>query len=138
MTIAKLVLPALVMTLGAMAADKVEYEIPQGFSLVNAKTIQIKDHNGQVLLSGTFGPEDSDKDDSELEALLTGTGSKAKGRAEIEYEQKNNAITKQELDLELEGLAASANVTIVIDGKDLRSITVDKSGDADLKFAGKK
>ena len=138
MTIAKLVLPAFVMAIAAIAADKFEHDIPAGFSLANAKTIEIKDANGQVILRGNFAPEDSDKDDSELEAILVGTGSKAKGRAEIEYEQKNNAVTKQELELELEGLAASATVTIVIDGKDLQTVAVDKSGDADLKFTDKK
>ena len=75
MTIAKLVLPAFVMAIAGIAADKFEHDIPAGFSLANAKTIEIKDANGQVILRGNFAPEDSDKDDSELEAILVGTGS---------------------------------------------------------------
>jgi hypothetical protein len=128
---------------GAAAAgdNKVAIQpMPSGFSsLANAKIIEVKDAAGQVVLLGTFAKEDTDGDESEMEAALksANSASDAKGKAEIELKIDDGVVEEQELEIDLDDLPASASYKILIDGNDVGTVTSSEDGDVDIKFTTK-
>jgi len=153
-----MILSVFVLSLATMlygVSQRVEGPLPASLgNLHNVKLIEVKDAFGNLLLSGVFttsvdddedGDEDDgnkrdDEDEIELTAVLTG-GTNAsrvpKGKAEIEIEQENQTM-RQALELKAENLAASVNLRLWIDGKEITTFTTDKRGKVALKLTSKR
>jgi len=129
-----------------MAAAIAVYSLPQRINqslppalnrLSEAKLVEVKDAAGQVTLTGTFTTTSDTKSEIERTAALAGNGTSAKGKAEIELIKQGDAFSKQELELELEGLAESAGFKLYVDGNEIAAFTANKAGKASLKFSSK-
>lgn len=100
----------------------------------NATSAEVRDAQGQPLLRGSFAPVDAD-DKGEVERLAKLTpvtpGSSATGKAEVEYQA--NKPSEQEIELKATGIAAGAQVTLVIDGTTVATATADKKGKVELE-----
>jgi hypothetical protein len=106
--------------------------------LSGAAAIEIRDPGGQVVLSGTFGAGDTDDDGGDVErvAELKAPSGAARGEAEIEISGGAAGGTKQELEVDVEGLPAAATFTVVVDGQSVATITTDARGKADADLSG--
>jgi hypothetical protein len=105
--------------------------------LSGAAAIEVRDQGGQVVLSGTFGAGDTDDDGGDVErvAELKAPSGAARGEAEIEISGGAGG-TKQELEVDVEGLPAAATFTVVVDGQSVATITTDARGKADAELSG--
>ena len=102
-------------------------EIP--VNLADVRYVQIRNDDGQVVLSGTFS-----KLKAELQPQVP--GSRAKGSVEIDIEQKD-AQSKQKIDLDLERLAPNAYYRLVLDGNVVARFLSDKAGKREIKYTRK-
>src|SRR5207247_11430398 len=91
------VLIALATTQCASNWTRIVDGLPAGINLTDAKSVEIRDGGGRVVLSGAF---------SNYKAPLANPGTNAKGLAEIEIE-KVGANRKQEIDVDLEHVTQS-------------------------------
>jgi hypothetical protein len=122
----------------ASAQKRIKQPLPSGLqNLAESKVIEVRDAAGQVVLNGTFATTADSKSEIERTATLSGANSRAKGKAEIELVQQGSAITKQELEFQVEGLASSTSFRLFVDGNDVASFTTSGSGKAQLKFSSK-
>ena len=100
----------------------------------NAQSAEVRDAQGTVLLKGTFAPADGG-DDQEVERLAKLTpaavGGSGAGEAEVEY--RTDTPNVQEVEFQVEGLAAGAAVTLFLDGKPVLKATVDGKGRAEAE-----
>jgi hypothetical protein len=101
----------------------------------NAVTAEVHDAQGQPLLRGSFVAVDAD-DKGEVERLaklapLT-PGSSATGEAEVEYQTDSPA--SQEIELTATGIAAGAQISLVLDGTTVATATADKNGKVELEI----
>ncbi len=101
-------------------------ELPSGVDLSTAQKVEIQDSAGQVVLSGTF-------EDHKAKLAGTGANAKAEGSVDLEIEKKGNAV-KQEVEANVEELAASTSYKIVIDGKEVATFTTDDKGKREMKY----
>jgi hypothetical protein len=100
----------------------------------NAVTAEVRDAQGTVLLRGSF-VQVADDNDSDLErkATLTSTqtGGQATGEAEVEYNKNQPDV--QEVEFNVTGAPARAQLTLVLDGKDVISATANDQGKAEAE-----
>ena len=98
----------------------------------NAAIAEVRDGQGQILLSGKFVVTDEpDDDDVERKAALQAVGadSDAIGQAEVEFAK--SAPVKQELEFSVRNVAPGTSVTFHIDGQVVGQATVDRRGRAE-------
>ncbi len=118
-------------------ADEVKHPLPATLSnLADVKMVEIKDGGDQVILSGSFSAAIQSGGESERKAALTSTGADpdARGEAEIDIATKDG-VTSQELDLEVNNLAADASFKLFVDGQEIVAFTTSPKGDAELEFS---
>jgi hypothetical protein len=101
----------------------------------NAAVAEVIDAQGQPLLRGSFVAVDAD-DQGEVERAATLTsvvaGSTAAGEAEVEYQTESP--TTQEIELTATGLAAGAQVSLIIDGTKVATATADSKGKVEVEI----
>jgi hypothetical protein len=102
--------------------------------LTNAAIAEVRDAQGQIILSGPFQPVDEDDDDIERKATLapTGVDTDATGEAEVEFSKA--APANQEVEFSVRNVAAGAVLTFVIDGTEVARATADKHGRAEVEL----
>lgn len=98
----------------------------------NAVMADVRDAQGQIVLSGQFQLVEEDDDDVERKATLAPTGidPDAAGEAEIEY--STAAPAEQEIEFSVRNVTAGAALTFVIDGIDVATATADSRGRAEI------
>jgi len=103
--------------------------------LSNASTVEVKDANGTVVLSGHLVDVPEDDDDLERKAELKGSGGSATatGQAEVEVSKTNNRID-QEVEVSASNLAPGATYAVFIDGKELGTFQTNKNGRGELEL----
>jgi hypothetical protein len=108
-------------------------------NLAEVKTLEIKDADGRLILSGHFGSPKPSSDELERQTVLTATDvmPKAKGVAEIEISNTRASFTEQELELSVKQLSAGAEFYLFIDGQEVASFTTNHQGKAELEFTNK-
>lgn len=135
----KIAIGGLVATMALAAFMIVQLRAQQAAQITgdfsNARTAEIRDAQGTVLLSGTFADAAQDageEDEVERKAALTSpSGGAVTGEAEVEYQKATPAV--QEVEFTAIGLPAGAQVTFVIDGATVTSATADKNGKAEAE-----
>jgi hypothetical protein len=121
------VLAALATTQCATNSARIVEGLPAGINLTDAKSVEIRDTGGGVVLRGTF---------SNYKAPLTNTGTNAKGLAEIEIEKVGTDL-KQEIEVDVENLPPSVNLKLVVDGKDVATFLTSSAGKRTMKYTRK-
>ena len=129
-----LVVPFLLLAAAGVAqvknsSGRIKDALPAGINLADAKSVEIRNEAGVVVLSGTF---------ANYAAPLSSKGSaaKAKGLAEIEIEKAGKA-NKQEIEVSVENLPALATFKLFVDGNEVAIFTTSKSGKRALKYTRK-
>lgn len=97
----------------------------------SAAVAEVRNAQGQVILTGKFAVHEEDDDDTERKAPLTATsaGAGASGEAEVEI-SGTGAARKQEVEFAVKGVQPGATYTFVIDGKVVATVTADSKGRA--------
>lgn len=100
----------------------------------SAARAEVRDAQGQVLLSGAFQPVQEDDDDVERKAVLAPAGPDpdAAGEAEVEFARTKPA--NQEVEFSVHNLAPGTVVTFVVDGTEVGTATVDTRGRAEIEL----
>ena len=100
----------------------------------SAALAEVRDAQGQVILSGKFQLVEEDDDDVERKAALApaGVDADASGEAEIEFSRANPA--EQEVEFSVRNVPAEAVLTFVIDGTVVATATADARGRAEVEF----
>ena len=106
----------------------------------NAASAEVRDAQGQIVLSGPFQVADEDDDDVERKAVLapTGVDADATGAAEVEFSKDAPAI--QEIEFSIRNVSPNTGFTFVIDGTAVATATADRRGrakvDLDVRIPG--
>jgi len=102
--------------------------------LTNAAVAEVRDVQGQVLLSGQFQVADEDDDVVERKAVLASTGvdADATGEAEVEFSKDSPAV--QEVEFSVRNVSPGATFTFVIDGVAVATATADARGRAEVEL----
>jgi hypothetical protein len=94
----------------------------------NAAFAEVRDAQGQVVLSGQFQAADEDDDDVERKAVLAPTGVDADAAGEAEVEFTKGAPANQEVEFSIRNVAPNAAFTFVIDGTTVATANADRRG----------
>lgn len=108
--------------------------IADSVDLRNATTAELRDAQGQVVLTGSFMAEDEDDaEDVERKAALqsSGTGTQASGVAEVEFAREKPV--EQELEFDGRNLQAGARYTLVVDGHEVLAGVAGRNGRLELE-----
>jgi hypothetical protein len=100
----------------------------------NAALAEVRNAQGQVVLSGKFQLADEEDDDVERKAVLAPTGIDADAAGEAEIEFSKGSPAKQEVEFSVRNLPAGAVLTFVIDGTDVATATADTRGRAEVEL----
>jgi hypothetical protein len=120
--------------------QEVKQALPASLSnLAEVQTVEVKDADGRLILSGKFGSPEQSSKEIERQTALTPTDvmPKAKGVAEIEISTDSASFTEQELELSVKHLSAGAKFYLFIDGQEIASFTTNHQGKAELEFTNK-
>jgi hypothetical protein len=121
----------------AASATDVKQPLPaEAGDLATATRVEIKDASGQAVLAADFGAAVESGGERERKALLTGAGS-ARGEAEVELVTAADGTAHQDLEVDVEGVAPNAALTVFVDGKALGSFTADAKGEAEIELTGR-
>lgn len=99
-----------------------------------ATLAEVRDAQGQVILSGRFQLAEEDDDDVERKAALGPTGVDADATGEAEIEFSTAAPAEQEIEFSVRNVPAGAALTFVIDGTDVATATADRRGRAEVEL----
>jgi hypothetical protein len=121
-------------------AQRINKPLPPTLNrLMEARLVEIKDEAGEVVLSGEFTTASDTRIEIERVATLSGpegaTG--VKGEAEIELVKNGDQFSKQELEVEVEGLPQAANFKLFVDQVEVIAFTTNRRGKASMKFSDK-
>jgi hypothetical protein len=106
---------------------------PMG-DFTNAALAEVRNAQGQAILSGHFQLVEEEDNDVERKAALapTGVDADAAGEAEIEFSKAAPAV--QEVEFSVRNIAPGAVLTFVIDGTDVATATADRRGRAEVEL----
>ena len=100
----------------------------------NAALAEVRDAQGQVILSGQFQLVEEDDDDVERKAVLAPTGIDADAAGDAEVEFSKAARAEQEVEFSVRNVPAGAVLTFVIDGVDVATGTADRRGRVEVEL----
>ena len=118
----------MVALLGAQAKP----ELSANFT--TAATAEVRSELGQTVLRGQFAVNDEDDDDVERKAILAATDIEPGASGEAEVEFPKTTVVTQEVEFSVAGLKPAAKYILVIDGRDVTTVTTDKRGRAEVEL----
>jgi hypothetical protein len=127
---------ALVVVGGLAAALEAQIAGPaqqEAVDFTAAAVAEVRNAQGQVILSGKFVAVAEEDDDIERKAALKSTGvdTDAVGEAEVEVEvERTGSPRQQEVEFAISNVQPGAVFTFVIDGKIFATVTADGQGRA--------
>jgi hypothetical protein len=107
---------------------------PPAGDFTNATLAEVRDSQGQIVLSGHFQLVDEEDDDLERKAVLAPTGREANATGEAEVEFSRNGPAEQEVEFSLRNVSPGTAFTFAIDGVDLGTATADARGRAEVEL----
>jgi hypothetical protein len=100
----------------------------------NASTAEIRNAQDQVLLSGRFVETSTDSSEVERKATLAATSAGATASGAVEVEAcRGSGCDKQEIELDIVNVPPATVLRLIIDGKDVGSVTSDARGRASVE-----
>jgi hypothetical protein len=106
---------------------------PPTANLTNAAVAEVRDAQGQAILSGPFQLVEEEDDDVERKAALAPTGVDADATGEAEVEFSKSAPAVQEVEFSVKNVTPGATLTFVIDGTVVATATADDRGRAEVE-----
>jgi hypothetical protein len=103
-------------------------------NFTSAAVAEVRNAQGQVLLTGKFAAVEEEDDGVERKATLTATSvdADAAGEAEVEVDRTGNP-PRQEVELSITNVQPGGVFTFVIDGVVVATITADDRGRASFE-----
>ena len=121
-----------------LSADEPARALPAELGDVSAvRAIEVRDAAGRAVLGGELGAAET-ADDGEVErkaVLAARDGSAASGEAEIETGKGASGAVEQEVEIDVRGLAPSAEYALLLDGRTAATFTTDAKGAAEVELA---
>ena len=102
--------------------------------VTNAALAEVRNAQGQAILSGQFQLVEEEDDDVERKAVLAPTGADADAAGEAEIEFSKSAPAEQEVEFSVRNVAPGAVLTFVVDGTEMATATADKRGRAGVEL----
>ena len=99
----------------------------------NAALAEVRDAQGQAILSGPFQSADEGDDDVERKAVLAPTGIDADAAGEAEVEFSKNAPANQEVEFSIRNVSPDAAFSFVIDGTTVAEAKADGRGRVEVE-----
>lgn len=99
----------------------------------NAAVAEVRDAQGETVLSGQFQVADDD-DDVERKAVLAPKGADTDARGEAEVEFSKDAPATQEVEFSIRNVSPNATFTFVIDGTPVATAKADARGRAEVEL----
>ena len=100
----------------------------------NATVAEVRDAQGQIVLSGKFVPVAEEDDDIERKATLEPVGADTDAAGEAEVEIAKAAPADQEIEFAIRNVQPGAVFTFMIDGREIGTATADRRGRAELEI----
>ena len=100
----------------------------------NATRAEVRDAQGQIVLSGDFQQSDEEDDDVERKAVLAPAGGDADAAGDAEVEFSTDSPAEQEVEFAVRNVTPGAALTFVIDGVNVASATADSRGRAEVEL----
>jgi hypothetical protein len=100
----------------------------------NATVAEVRNAQGQPVLSGFFQLADEEDDDIERRAVLAPTAVDADAAGEAEVEFSKNAPAEQEVEFSVRNVAPNQEFTFVIDSAVIGTATADARGRAEIEL----
>jgi hypothetical protein len=107
---------------------------PPTGDFTNAAIAEVRDAQGQTVLSGQFQASDEEDDDVERKAALAPTGVDADAAGEAEVEFSKDAPVEQEVEFSVRNVSPNGAFTFLIDGKAVATATADARGRAEIEL----
>ena len=98
-----------------------------------AQLAEVRDAQGQVILSGTFALVPEDDDDIERKATLAPTGIDPDASGEAEVEVPKAAGSAQEVEFSITNVHPDTTYTFLIDGQPVATAKADRKGKAEAE-----
>ena len=89
--------------------------------------------NSTVVLAASLGPEEQDGNEFTREARLEAESGTAHGEVEIEIDAADR--TRQEIEVEVEGLTPQTTYQVLLDGQVAGIITTDERGEGSVDLS---
>jgi len=102
--------------------------------VTKAALAEVRNAQGQAILSGQFQLVEEEDGDVERKAVLAPTGADPDATGEAEIEFSKSAPTEQEVEFSVRNVAPGAVLTFVIDGTHVATATADKRGRAEVEL----
>jgi hypothetical protein len=100
----------------------------------NAATAEVRTAQDQVILTGQFVETSTDTTEVERKATLAATGAGATASGAVEVEScRRSGCDKQEIELDIVNAPPGAVLRLLIDGKDVGTVTSDSRGRASVE-----
>ena len=99
-----------------------------------AARAEVRDGQGQVVLSGDFQRVEEEDDDIERKAVLAPAGGDADAAGDAEVEFSADAPAEQEVEFAVRNVTPGAALTFVIDGVNVATATADARGRAEVEL----
>jgi hypothetical protein len=100
----------------------------------NAALAEVRNAEGQAILSGQFQLVEEEDEDVERKAMLAPTAVDADAAGEAEIEFSKAAPAEQEVEFTVRNIAPGAVLTFVIDGTEVATATADRRGRAEVEW----
>ena len=130
--ISGLVVSAFTATLAAAHLNAQNVNATGDFS--NAARAEVRDAQGQIVLSGDFQSAEEEDDDVERKAVLAPAGADTDAAGDAEVEFSTDAPAEQEVEFAVRNLMPGATFTFVIDGVNVATATADRRGRAEVEL----
>lgn len=112
--------------------------VPAVFALGNIKEaniVEIRDHRGEVALSGEFRSSVDSVGNTELDAsLIDRRDRRVIGEIELELPAPGRANRRPELEVDIIGLPPRTSFVVVIDDRQVGSFITDDRGSVDMEL----
>jgi hypothetical protein len=119
---------------GCSARSRNEFIPGPAADFRSAADAEVRNAQGQVILTGKFVESSADGDEVERKATLSGTGIDADASGAVEVESCRNADCRaQEVEFEVTGVEPGAVIRFVIGGKEFATVTTDARGRATVE-----
>jgi hypothetical protein len=122
------------------AGHKITEQLPSSLeNLERSKLVEVKDENGNVILSGSFTVSTEADGDIEGVATLTAVGvdTTPRGSAELEVSKKQDGTVTKEFEIEVRKLKPATTFKVLVDGQLVSTIRTNARGTAEVELSNR-
>lgn len=104
--------------------------------LYAATRVEVRSASGETLMAADLGAVIESGGERERKAVLSGAAG-LRGEAEVERVTAPDGTVHEELEVDVEGAAPNAALSVVVDGRELGRFAADAKGEAEIELSGR-